>query len=594
MTIKKLAVEPIHPAAIPAAVSASAPGVVSRTPGVVPMNWQSAFALLARQMAAAVDHQVGLVNKLTAELADARGLIVAGDRARADLGGQLAAVKEQVAAVAESAEKHTNDTVAAAIDKLTTAGDKLDEALGKRIDAVDNRAGEIAARVEGVAEMIGTAGERIDAVEKQSAGNAAALDVQDKAVKAQGEKVAETERGLCDLRSDVQTVNKSLAVAAKAQGDLFERLDDVAGKVEAVTKGQDGFREAVAGVQKYAGDCFNTAMEAITGEAESQAKAVAEVVAAVERLDQGTQTALKVTSDALGEITETVGAVAEDGQKIRAEVVKMIVDRAGEIDERITDCGGRIDALVKGRAEDHAAVERLDSVITVEAALLKATGDKLTEAVKTQGEQALRLTTVEDVAAGAGAAAALATGEISKLHQAVAGQVDTIRATGEQATDALRRVTMALDQLPTGMMLDRDGELVRVTRSGEMTALGKVIGRDGRDGRDGAAAAEIVAVRIDDDRFIMTLSDRTEIGCGITGLINKLNDPVPAAPEIDPTTLGYLSKDAKTRAVQIEDMIKLRAVNWTFAKIGRKYKCSARTVARLTKGLDDDDEGSNA
>lgn len=580
MKTKKLAVEPIHPAAAAALVSAP----------VIPINWRSAFAMLARQVTAFAEHQAGQIRTLTDELADACGCIAAGDRTRADQAEQIRALTADLAAAKEQSTAATESAVAAAIEKLTAAGDTLEQALTKRLD---EQAEQIGTTDKTVAEALTRADElarTLGAVEQQAAGTAATVDVQAGAVRAQGEKLAklagtaaETEQGLTDLRNGVEAAGKVVAGIQLHFDELFSDLD---GKVNAIVKGQDGFRETVAGVQKYAGDCFNIAMEAITGEAESQAKAVAEVVAAVERLDQGTQKALAVTSDALAEITATVEKVATDGAK-NADAYDKLNVRTHAIAEGVKDLGGTVAAATRARVDDRSTLDELVKTVADAGEVVGVLDDKLTETVKAQGEQALRLSSVEEVAAGAGAASAIATGEVSKLHQAVAGQVDTIRAIGEQATDALRRVTLAIDQIPAAMMIDRAGHLHRVNRAGETVDLGKVVDQ-GKDGKD---APQLVAARVEGDRLIMTLTDRTEISCSIAGL--KVADPAPAVPEIDPTTIGHLSKDAKMRAVQIEDMTNLRGSGWTFAKIGKKYDCSARTVARLIRGLEDD-EAPNA
>lgn len=591
MKTKKLAVEPIHPAAAAAlaAVSTSAP--------VIPMNWQAAFAMMAREVTAFVEHLDGKIQKLTDDLADACGRIAAGDRTRADQAEQIRALTESLKTSTTAGEQHTNDSVAAAIEKLTTAGDTLEQALTKRLD---EQAEQITATGKTVAEALTRADElarTLGAVEQQAAGTAATVDVQAGAVRAQGEKlaklagtVAETEQGLTDLRNGAEAAGKVVAGIQLHFDELFRDFD---GKVNALVKGRaedreavDEIRAGVESVQKYAGECFNTTMEAIAGEADSQAKAVAEVVAAVERVDKGTQAVLKVTSDALAEITASVEQVAADGAK-NADAYDKLNVRTHAIAEGVKDLGGTVAAATRARVDDRSTLDELVKIVADAGEVVGVLDDKLTETVKAQGEQALRLSSVEDVAAGAGAASAIATGEVSKLHQAVAGQVDTIRAIGEQATDALRRVTLAIDQIPAAMMIDRAGHLHRVNRAGETVDLGKVVDQ-GKDGKD---APQLVAARVEGDRLIMTLTDRTEINCSIAGL--KAADPVPAVPEIDPTTIGHLSKDAKMRAVQVEDMTKLRATGWTFAKIGKKYDCSARTVARLIRGLEDD-EAPNA
>lgn len=533
-----------------------------------------------------IGRQATDIRKLETELEDVRGLINTGNQARGDLAaklGDLVTICRETNDTVErivAGDDARDDTISSIQDAVKALADGRtadQKALGEVVDTIGKTVAELTEKTQGRFKAVDANGmetaqqiERIDGLVAELAsrgdGLAERLDLADEADRAAGERTDA-------LRKDV----------VEAGAKLLERIDDVAGNVAAVVKGRaedreaiDAVRDAVEGVQQYAAKCFDAAMQAVANEAEARAENVTSVceditkltdtvnregktlddlAGAVERLDKGTVIAVAAVTNALGELTERVGAVEAFG-------------------ERLDDVTGTVAAADRGRAD---LVKRVDDIST----RMTETAAAIDVCTRDQAETHKRLDEVVD------AAVARAGVEMKALTASVSTHLAAIEATDQRAADMLRRVTILIDQLPSGMMIDKDGELVRVARNGETVKIGKVTAVNGRDGVRGKDAAEIVAARVEaDGRLMFTRSDRTEFGCALTAVVASA--PQPAA--IDPTKLGHLSKDPKTRAVQVADMIAMRMAEKParYKAIAEKYKISERQAARLIKGMNDD------
>jgi hypothetical protein len=350
-----------------------------------------------------------------------------------------------------------------------------------------------------------------------------------------------------------------------------ERATQLAGNVAAVTKTADG---AAARVDEVAG--MVTLMDAAFG----KLTALVEDYATTASGEDGALTAR------LDEVARVVDIAASATEALCSEF--RVAGVAGrELAARVDEIQLRTDGLVQNvdqvAARLTGRVDEIDARTDQVADLVdKQTGELTSElraAIKGQGEQAVRIGQVEETVTGFVNHAGALAREISAIDEAFKTGIATIGAVENQSRDALRRVTIALDQMPAGFMIDQAGVLNRVNRAGDVTELGVVVGK-AKDGRDGTSPAQIVAVRIDGERLVMTLSDRSEIGCAMPP---RQVEAAPPALAVDPVKLGYLSKDVKVRAVQVEHMADMRENGNNYKKIAELFAISERTAARLIK-----------
>ncbi len=173
---------------------------------------------------------------------------------------------------------------------------------------------------------------------------------------------------------------------------------------------------------------------------------------------------------------------------------------------------------------------------------------------------------------------------MDELHQAASEIADEVRdavTAAAGAVDQVARISARagdlLNQVPAGWIIDRAGELVRISAAGETVSMGPVVGRDGVDGapgtngRDGAAAPQIIAAAIEGNRLRLIQSDGIEHGCEF---------PVPAVVAATP--------EVET-GPDVDDMRKMRAKGDTLAVIGKKHNISGSYVSRLIKKAERDE-----
>lgn len=482
----------------------------------IPTNWRDAFADLAERLMKVIGKQAGDIKALRDDLSDARSTIAAASRGTTDQIIQLAAT------IKSDQAEHIR---------------RFDEALQGIREGAESDIADLAGRVA--------------AVETDVKTESGAVRLIVKAIDDQLLTIADRfDRSVIDIVERVQTVEGVTAAAIKGQ----ETFTDV---VDALAKRIDTAEGAVA----LASDAVNIAkstLDMITGEASTRADAIADILKIVEAY------------------AET--ASGEDGSLNAA--LDEVRKAAGALGERVEDIHGRVGTLTKARADD---VERAGAVETRVEELQRIAMDgvdALSAVARDVGGVAARVGVVEDAGTGFTAAVEALGSEVKRIDTVARETVATVETVGLQSQDAVRRVTVALGELPAGMMINREGQLVRVNRAGDMVEMGNVVSH-GADGKD---APVIIAAKIEDNRFIMTMSDRSEISCLVAGLTPRAVEPAPT--DIDPTKLGYFSKDATIRAAQVEDMVKMRAGGTTFAKIAEKYNISARQAARLIKDFD--------
>jgi hypothetical protein len=517
---KKLAVVPIHPDAIPM------PAVV------VPASWEDAFAMMSDRMARVVGRQAAEIKGLKDDLADARGVIAAGAKTVTDLTVTIAglAAALEVQDTATKAQGHHGVDLVATVDEIRGRTDELVQSVERMVMRADEIAGNVVAA--GVRDQAQS--ERIDAL-------AAVVDMRGVDAREQATRV--------------ERLAEAIEAAGVRGGDLIQEFAN-----EAAARADSIVGKLTALVEDYA--------ETASGED----------AALTARLDEVVRIA-----DIAASVTEAlshefqVAGVAGRELSVRVDEVRGRTDGLVQTVDQMTAQADQLLGAVKAAttiAEDAAG--RVDEVADL---VDKQTGE-LRAAIKDQGEQGVRVGAVEETVIGFVSSAAALAREIRTIDEGFKTGVAAIAAVEDQSRDALRRVTIALDQMPAGFMIDQVGVLNRVNRAGDMTPLGTVVGR----AKDGTSPAQIVATRIENDRFVMTLSDRSEIGCAMPRAVEVVREPDPT----EPTELGYLSKDVKIRAVQVEDMTRMRAAKKNFKEIAAKYAISERQAARLIKGFNDE------
>jgi hypothetical protein len=583
MKTKKLAVQPISPAAAAALTAAPAERPF------VPTNWEDAFADLSDRMLRVVGHQQAKIQTLTAELTDARAdtaaVTAAAGRAHAELverfdalvilveklTGTVAAVPDSITAAVAPQQTIANDV--ARVTQMVTALDELGTAHAGTLAALTRRTTDTDETVAAVVDALAAANTAIAAVKSPLEGCVEMIKAHGETLVEHFDRAIEQGDALVDLRAIVAAGDAlaavqveriaELAAQAGALATLPQRVDDVVQETSAdkslVAEQGDALvdlravvaaGDAAAAVQVERVDDLGTSFQSIRSDLQAAVFALdAETVARAAALD-------KLAGD-VNDLSET--ASGED---------------AALMERLIT---------VEAKTADHTAtVERVGAVENRVIELQRITMDHV-QRIDTDGE---RIERVEDTVTGFVAKIKATADTIAAIDKAVKDGTASIAETTAETADMLRRVNVMLGEMPSAMMVDQDGELVRVARSGELTKLGKVVAH----GRDGTNAADIVAVKLDGDRIVFTRSDRTEFGCSIAALIQPAPPAAatPAAPEVDPTTLGYLSKDPATRAVQVADMVTMRAAKKSYKAIAEKYKISERQVVRLIKGHKND------
>lgn len=513
--VKKLAVQPAAPA------PAERPFVAT--------NWVDAVADLSDRMLRVVGHQQSIIAKLTAELADARGVAAAAGRAHAELTTRI-------------------DDLVNLVEKLTTATDGQAEKVAN-IDAglklVDEAVGAHSQDITKLSKRIDDTVERVGAVEAVANGHAQSLTDQREALATVTGFVKNHGEVLVTMTGVTRDHGEALVAARAAIAEHDDRLVDLRGVVSAAGAAAAVQVERVDELGKRAGATW-TQVEAVTAALDAETAARAAAVQAVSDL---VEDYAKTASGEDGALSDRIDTVI---QRFAPDAVHLeaAVERVGAVEVRVMELQRIAMENVERIDADSVRIERVDEAVTSFSAKVKAVA-----------------------------------GEIEAIDARVKAGTASIEQTTAETADMLRRVNILLGELPSAMMIDQDGELVRVARSGEVTKLGNVISH----GRDGTNAADIVAVRLDGERMVFTRSDRTEFGCSIAALIPPVAvAPAPPAPEIDPTALGYLSKDPTVRVVQVRNMAVMREAKKSYKLIADKYQISPRQVVRLIKGANDE------
>jgi len=573
MAIKKIAVAPVHPSAV---------GLEPIAAPMIPTNWQGAFARLVDSVTIVVTAQAKKVADLTQALADANGLIAALTKKQADDYALLAKglVGQNIAGIRDEASEIRAD--------LTDIAGKVEALIKGRAEIVDNvRATD--KRIDAlpsVHETVAKVGEMVAAgyehsiklitdmtVEKVTALEAAAGAARDIA-EAVRDEVRTVATGLGDLTETHTATRRQLDALASDVNDIGE---DLGGKVSALTKGHSDL----------------TAANSENAAANSKLAAV--VTEHVDRLGANLGTLEERVEDAAAKFGDKVSELkdlVEDYASTASSEDAGLADQLGKLDGHVTAAREVADAARTRAAEAMSHCNDLSGTVS---AIIKARADEadqFAETVETVGNQVK--TMVDDLAAQFGEMSQMSVDDAKRIEQVeetartigaevqgLAKVIEACRDAGAEiatdVTDMLRRVTISLGQMPSGFMIDQDGELVRVAQSGEVTKIGKVVSH----GRD---APEIVSVKMEGERLIFARSDRTEIGCTV---VRATVEPAPAitGPDaVDPLTIGALSKDPALLARQVEHMAEMRAGGKKYKEISEKFGTSEKTVAKLIRG----------
>jgi hypothetical protein len=484
------------------------------------------FKIASRQ-AANIARQAAEIKGLKDDLADARGLIAAAAKVVTDL-----TAAAEIQDTATKAQGHRGVETSTAVIEIAAAVSEL-------VAKIDTGAAAMSALVE-----------RVTGLEVHEQDHDTALTEAVQKVSAAAVRVDELEAARVEVVQKVDNLVDSLAV----------RVDQIAGKVEA--------SDAAAARARVFGDELADAVEAVRREVQANALAIEDYAATASSEDAALTARLDEVASAVNVIVGEAPAVALASQELATQVDDLATMVASVQTARATDWS----TLEEDFADMRGLFDLLDQG-------LKAMNQR-------QGEDGVRVGAVEETIAGFVSGAAALAREVRTIDETVKTGVAAIGAVEDQSRDALRRVTIALDQMPAGFMIDQAGVLNRVNRAGDMTQLGTVVGH-AKDGRDGVSPAQIVAVRVDGERLVMTLSDRSEVGCPFPRAV----EPTPlASPSdvVDPLCLGYLSKDVKVRAVQVDHMARLRADGKSFKEIAELFAISERQAARLIKGHNDE------
>lgn len=584
MKMKKSAVAPIAP-----------PSVIENS--MIPATWQEAFNMLAGRVMNVTRHQHDLIDRLSGEVRtaaeDAAGVAAANEKRRGDLESQVAgltaaldvqdgAVKATAAKLADALAsiKDAADGLAAvtaghdatAVAVLALA-DLVEKTLAPLLDQHTITLADQSGRINQVDDA---ARERLDALEASEVKTSGRLDL-----------LTDRARGV-DTRMD--RVDESAAAIGRQGIATASRVDDLRVTLEALG----------ATVEDYAktASSEDAALLASVDEVGDAVRAVEQRVMELQGVagrhsvsidDQGKAIDLvgERITDAVGTVDTLVKARAVDTEWVRAVEARAVAVEllAGTHTEALDQVDKEIDKANLWIADTVGLVEALKKAWTGNVERIDTIADNVAEARTLVGavsrevdEGSARLSQVEEAVVGFVATAANIGREVAGAVAAVERIDQTVVANADQITDTIRRVTIALGELPAGMLIDHDGDLIRVNRNGEPVKLGKVVGET-RDGKD---APVIVAAKFEGDRLIITLSDRTDITCTVPR--DAVAPIAPADVEaLDPTKLGYLSKDPNVRNVQIGDMINMRAAGKRYKEIAAKYQISERQAARLIK-----------
>ncbi|HVQ43757.1 MAG TPA: hypothetical protein VMT30_02215 [Candidatus Saccharimonadia bacterium] len=497
---------------------------------VVPASWEDAFAMMSDRMARIIGRQAADIQGLKSDLVDARGLTVAAAKGIADLGIQIAglAAAFEIQDTATKAQAHRGVETSTAVIEIAAAVSEL-------VTKIDTGAAAMGALVE-----------RVTGLEVHEQDHDAAL--------------AEAVQKVADAVERADQVAGMATLMDAAFGKLTTQVDQIAGKVEA--------SDAAAARARVFGDELADAVEAVRREVQANALAIEDYAATASGEDAALTARLDEVANAVNVIVGEAPAMALASQELAAHVDDLVTMVASVQTARAADWSTL--------EEDFADVRGLLAEATTELAAVR----------RRQGEDGVRVGAVEEAIAGFVSGAAALAREVRTIDETVKTGVAAIGAVEDQSRDALRRVTIALDQMPAGFMIDQEGKLNRVNRAGDMTSLGTVVGH-AKDGRDGVSPAQIVAIRADGERLVMTLSDRSEVGCPFPRAVEPA-PPAPSSDVVDPLCLGYLSKDVKVRAVQVDHMARLRADGKNFKEIAELFAISERQAARLIKGHNDE------
>lgn len=274
----------------------------------------------------------------------------------------------------------------------------------------------------------------------------------------------------------------------------------------------------------------------------SQATVVTGFEALAERYrDDSRKEALIANEAATGASGRAEAAIA--GQEAIRELVTVLVNRLHGVDARVGETEGRVSAI--GAAQ----------LTTRE--LVDAHGDRLeanANAVSLAFERCE--TSVHGLAA--------IRGEFERHACEVSGQVAAMGDASDAIADHSRviaavqeSVTVAIRQLPSSFVQNRDGRLIMITGHGEQIDLGQMAGRDGKD------APVIVDTIREGGSVHLIFNDGSKTSFGL-----------PPASAIIPKA---------SPVHDVAGMIATREDGKTFAQIGKKYGISAQHAARLIK-----------
>lgn len=644
-------VQPITPEQAALLASMPAPDPVPAAPA----TWEEGDAQIIDLIEQVTADQQGMIEMLSDHVVDARGITGAQSLKTAELIARLDARDKIIDAQAETIRTLTKQVVdlAGEVDAMTTQSEKVHDSIQRVIEvAKEDRedfaklAGEINeavvtvnGAVDKLADIVGNhgtaitkGGELLTEVRGEVEAIARATD------KVIADKLTPLAEQVTDLKSRVDSVEQTATDArdlfdtqAKHVGEISERitkLDDSfsaenKARVDAVNK----LVEAVDDLAKTASEAdaeIDTKVETLTKQVSAEVDAIDKRITAEGKIVQqsisehsiSAQNAIDVVGDKVDENAGLFRTVAQSHTETKAElealggrvstIDKAVTDLTAEtckridaqaeaaqnaidgLDDKLVDLRGIFDTQAKASVEQVARVDAQAKTLYELNDNVRTIDGEVKAIAKTQGQDALRISGIEEGVTKFVEIAVTTGREVREIDDKVAQAVTQFGDMHAQAREALARVTILTDQGPAAFHLDRSGHLIRTARNGEAVDMGKVIA----EARDGADAPKMVATKIEDGRFIITLSDGTAVSCSVKGLFPPA-DPGDGggghggAPktsnDIDPTLLGYLSKDPAVKARQVDDMVVMRKAGKSYKQIAAKYGISERQAARLIK-----------
>lgn len=334
--------------------------MIEHNPGAggdsVPTNWTAAFAHLAEQVAAAIVTQrdahareIGdlrqQVMDLTSQvrlLTDARAADrEAMDQAVAAARSQVDEIRTETAAAATQAAKDLADSrgqvdelraqLAKVVQQVTDLAGAHDVLVRDGIAGTDRALADLGARLDtlvdssakALADVLQTVDERVAELRAADTATAAAA----REICAENGRITDKQ-----LEALQNALDKASAAAAETFSEIGAEAKDLRSLVSQLADARVAMSEQIAGVQKYTGDCFNDAMQAVTDTEQKAADALnainQRIDGVVDRINEDLP-ALRGDVTDLQTVSETVSKIGDTTEELTTNV-NAALDRLAE------------------------------------------------------------------------------------------------------------------------------------------------------------------------------------------------------------------------------------------------------------------------